>query len=376
MRRALALAALALAACGKPAGPVEEIVLTRTASQPMPVKIGASAVDRFGDPTGMRAPSSDASGMADLFAYDLPTGWKSLPSTSDRLVNLLPAGDPGASCYLSFLGGTGGGLEVNVNRWRKQFGSDPLDAGQVEALPRRTMLGHDATLVEIAGVFTGMGGDEPREGYALLGLISCQTEGSLFLKFTGPAPLVAAERENFLAFSASLRVEEGAHPDLGGGGGADVHAHGEEMPEAPESAFTWTAPEGWSQLPARPFRDVSFGMAGGQGECYVSVLGGDGGGLEANFVRWCDQVGRPPLTEDEFAALERVPFLGTKVPLLQLTGDFTGMDGRTQLGHGLIGVALVRPGGSVFVKLTGPEKLVLAEREHFLAFVASIEERP
>jgi hypothetical protein len=105
-------------------------------------------------------------------------------------------------------------------------------------------------------------------------------------------------------------------------------------------------------------------------------LPGDAGGLRGNLDRWCDQVGRPPLTDEAFAALERIEVLGQRVPLLALEGDFTGMDGATRSGHGLLGVACIRPGESVFVKLTGPEALVRAEHGNFVAFVRSLEETP
>jgi hypothetical protein len=122
-------------------------------------------------------------------------------------------------------------------------------------------------------------------------------------------------------------------------------------------------------------REVTFALAEGA-ECYVTRLTGDAGGLRANLDRWRDQVGRGRLTEDEFAALEQVEMLGQSVPVLALEGDFTGMDGATRAGQGLLGVACIRAADSLFVKLTGPEAVVRAEHGNFLSFVRSLEETP
>ena len=51
-----------------------------------------------------------------------------------RLVNLRPAGDPSAECSLVVLGGDGGGLTANVNRWGDQMGLGPLSEEEVERM--------------------------------------------------------------------------------------------------------------------------------------------------------------------------------------------------------------------------------------------------
>lgn len=372
-----ALALLVGAPACREAGPTAEISARRTASKPSSrVVPGATPRQRFGE-----QPSQSRGASDDLIDYDLPDGWMAIAPTSDRLVNLRPAGDPEASCYLSFLQGSGGGLEANVNRWRAQFGAEPLTGAEVAALATLPMLGRDATLVEVEGAFTGMGGAPARAGFKLLGLVVSEPAGSLFLKFTAPAGLVELERERFLEFARSLRLAEqqdDAHAEHHEG---DGHDHGEEAAvKSPADAtragpLTWTVPPGWSVQPARMMREVTFALGDGA-ECYVTRLVGDAGGLRANLDRWSDQVGRGRLTEEAFGALERVEMLGQKVPVLALEGDFTGMDGVTRAGQGLLGVACIRGQDSLFVKLTGPEPVVRAEHANFLAFVSSLEETP
>ena len=66
--------------------------------------------------------------------------------------------------------------------------------------------------------------------------------------------------------------------------------------------------------------------------------------------------------------------LGQKSPVLELEGSFTGMDGVARDKQGLLAVACIRPGESLFVKLTGPEAVVRTERANFLFFVQSLAE--
>jgi hypothetical protein len=350
----------ALAGCGG-AGPSAPIEGRRTASLPSsPVLRGATPAQRFS--SGMGAPATGPSaGSDELIDYDLPEGWRALAPTNDRYVNLQPAGVAEAACYLSFLQGSAGGLEANVNRWRAQLGAPPLAAAEVAALPKHTLLGREATLVAASGTFTSMDG-APRAGFALLGLIVSEPDGSLFLKFTAPAEVVAAERARFLAFASSLRL-------------ARSHAHADEEPAPAPEGLRWTAPGGWSESAPRPMRAVTFVIEGG-GECYVARLAGDAGGLAKNLDRWSQQMGGAGLSETELAALEQIPMLGRRVPLLALDGAFTGMDGEERGGHGLLGVAWIGAEQSFFVKLTGPSALVRAERDHFVAFVGSLEQVP
>ena len=365
---AACVAAAFLASACSHAGPTAEITETRAASQPSsPVLPGATPRQRFpgmGGDMGHDAASDGASD--DVIDYDLPSGWMAVAPTSDRMINLRPAGDPEASCYLSFLGGSAGGLVANVNRWRKQFGVEPLDDAAVAALPTLPLLGRDATLVEVEGTFAGMGEGAPRPGFALLGLLVSESGGSLFLKFTGPAPLVALERERFLAFARSLRLAE-SHGGSAGAMGAPPSSGGAS------GGLRWTAPAGWTEQAPRAMREVTLSVPGG-GECYIARLASDAGGLRPNLDRWSNQVGRGPLSDEAFAALPKVEMLGQSVPVLELEGDFSGMDGNVQAGQGLLGVACIRSNDSLFVKLTGPESVVRAAREDFLAFVRSLEE--
>jgi hypothetical protein len=340
---------------------------------------------------GMHAPEEPSGSVT----YDVPTGWRERPSTQMRYADFQLGDDPRAECYLSILPGEAGGMAANVNRWRGQMGLAPITEREVELLPKRPILGRDATLVELVGEFSGMSGD-PQPDFALLGAIFSVPEGTLFVKMTGPREVVARERGGFDAFCASLSV---VRPDDGDAHGPhDGHDHGAEMPETqsatagsaatggatdvaaatrpPSSSgggFAWEAPEGWRTGPHRATRVVTFLLgAGGATECYVSVLGGDGGGVEPNLDRWRDQLGLAPFTPAEFASLPTVEVLGVEAAIFEGYGTFSGMGSDERGDAGVLGIVCPQADSAVFVKMVGSSDDVRAQRENFLRFCRSL----
>ena len=144
-----------------------------------------------------------------------------------------------------------------------------------------------------------------------------------------------------------------------------------DAPSAP-SNLTFDIPEGWRDAGPKSMRNVNL-AAGESSECYVILLGGEAGGLLANLNRWRNEVGLDPLGDAEVAALEQVTLLGQSCPLLEVEGNYQGMSGGAGLRR-VLATLLVRPEGSVFVKMVGPPEEIAAHREGFLAFVASLEE--
>jgi hypothetical protein len=155
-----------------------------------------------------------------------------------------------------------------------------------------------------------------------------------------------------------------------------VREQAPRAPKSPASGLTWSAPAGWLEQGDRPMREVTFTPAGQTDvECYVAVLGGRAGGVEANLNRWRDQMGRPPLTSAEIEALPRLEALGREGTLIEIEGDFTGMEGATHAGSILLGFVVERDADAVFVKLTGPAEAARAERGRFESFCRSLRDR-
>jgi hypothetical protein len=120
------------------------------------------------------------------------------------------AGGETAECAVYFFGaGSGGSIDANIERWKGQYlGADGKPSPAV--IKKETVHGLTVTTIESEGNYTGMGGPTAKEhpeakGYRLLGAIVEGPGGNVFLKFTGPDKLVAANREKFKQLVGSFQ---------------------------------------------------------------------------------------------------------------------------------------------------------------------------
>jgi len=181
-----------------------------------------------------------------------------------------------------------------------------------------------------------------------------------------PPVLKTAERMGLAAPASG-----GAAAPAGAGTPADQIAAG--MGGAEDRGFTWELPEGWSQGPDSPMRLATFLIESDPlAECVLSTLHGDAGGVEANLDRWRSQMGQPPLTAEEIAALPRWPVLGADAAVVEAAGPYTSMGGGTIDDALLLGVVCPMEGRTFFVKMTGTRAALEAERERFKAFCLSL----
>lgn len=372
------LAVLCLAACSP--GDVVEIEQARqTRGLPTMLPLGASGAERFGDPTGMMGgPTDSQTSPENPFRWIVPEGWQELASSQMRLINLRPAGNAEAECYLTVLGSVGNQLTDNVNRWRGQIGQPPIGEQEVEMLSRISLLGQGATVVDLRGTYDGMGG-EGRENWGLLGAIVSRDQFTITVKMTGPADLVTAERPNFERFVTTLSTSFENDDPHAGHNHAPGEGHGEESSPVTDDLgtndnFDYSLPDGWREGPEKMVRSVNL-LVGAGTQCYVIVLPGESGGLELNVNRWLGEVQNDSLGAIEIEALPKVEALGQQVPLVEGFGDYQGMGGPEGESMILLGVPIIRSTTSIFIKMVGPEEEVAAEREHFLKFVASLEEK-
>lgn len=173
-------------------------------------ELGASFGVRQPEPSASadasRPPASSSPNSAQGLSWETPEGWVRGDERSMRLVTFTPEGAPDAECYVTVLPGEAGGVAANLNRWRSQMGQPELTQAEIEALDRRDVLGSESPFIEIEGDFTGMSGTRTADA-GFLGLICTVGTGTLFVKMTGPADVIEAERENFLAFCESLSLE-------------------------------------------------------------------------------------------------------------------------------------------------------------------------
>lgn len=327
-------------------------------------------------------PHGGASAMASSetpsssFQWTLPEGWENLPPRMMREAHATIAGQPDVECYLTKLAGRHGGLDLNLNRWRQQMGQPDLSAEEIAALPKKPLLGGEATFVTIDGTFGGMSGAVTQENFRLYGLVLVKGEDAYFVKMTGPKDVLATQEANFLAFSAS--ITEGGAPVAASPAtetaAAPSNPHGAvPMAEAPatDSTLQWTAPSDWQDGGPRMMREVTYEI--GEVECYIAKLPGDAGGVDANINRWVGQMGQPALDAAAIAALPRIELLGQQAPLVEVGGDFKDMQGEQKQAYKLLGALVTTETDMVFVKMTGPGAEVDAQKEQFIAFCKSIQ---
>ena len=178
-----------LAGCGAEQEPMQgahaPAVQSRDVSSPaVPVR-----------PTLVAPPSSRT------FSWKTPDGWEQKSPKPLRLVSFQVGPEAaGAECGVSVLKGMAGGVEMNVNRWRRQMGQEPLTPEAVAALPVIEVAGGAGPLVEVA--------QSQAEGagvFVLLGTLCARDGYGVFVKMVGPQQTVVAERERFLEFCRSIR---------------------------------------------------------------------------------------------------------------------------------------------------------------------------
>lgn len=331
------------------------------------VKQDAATAHDGASPHGSSGPGGppDSGDPADGFDFATPTGWTKQKSDTMRLVNLRPADDPSMDCYLAI---AKGGVLMNVNRWRGQFGQPAIDEAGLVKLPTLPLFGFPAVRVEVEGDFTTMGG-EKREGFALLGLVAEASGQQIFVKMTGPKEAVERERGGFVAFATSLHWKGAAAT-----GGAAAGAGAGAGPGTDGSDLQFDAPAGWKKMPARQFRLVTFAIGDSKlTECVVTQLASDGGGIAENVNRWRrDQMGLPPASNADLARLPTLKVLGVDATLVDLSGHFKDTMTQRDIDRArFVGLICPNRDSTLFVKLTGPEAEVAAAFADFQAFCKS-----
>lgn len=138
----------------------------------------------------------------------------------------------------------------------------------------------------------------------------------------------------------------------------------------------YTTPDGWEAKEGSMMRDVNLAFGeNDEGECYVARLPGAGGGLVANVNRWLGQMGADSLSEEEINALPKKPLFGQPATFIDVEGDFSPGMGSSEVkkDHRLLGLILASDAGAVFVKMTGPKKLVTENAAAFDVFTSSLD---
>ncbi len=320
-----------------------------------PVLVDADLDVRFGARKAEQQPSS-----APELMYELPDGWIELPVTSMRRMNLRIAGNPQTECYLTVFQG-GGSLRDNIDRWCQQMGRDPLPDEELAALPKAKLLGMEGVRFEIDGNFDGGMSSSAVEDARMVVYVLPLGGATVFLKATGPRELLIAEAENLNNFVDGLGLSQSP-----------------TMPTPPPtpgaSPLTWEIPEGWTALGRKPMREVTF-AAGAEARCWITILGGDGGGTLANVNRWRNEMGQSPLQAGDLESLPKMPVLGGDAFVVEAQGSYSSMGSAAEDDWAMIGLIRNLDGKAIYVKMVGPIAEVEAAREGLELLAQSLEER-
>lgn len=153
--------------------------------------------------------------------------------------------------------------------------------------------------------------------------------------------------------------------------GASSETARTEPYEVSVGGFKFLVPADWQQQP--PQSDVLLGefTIPGEGGPARLTLSSAGGGTEANLERWRGQFSRGP--NDAEPRQSEITFAGQKGTLIELSGTYTDMFSARNPGKNWRMLGVAAPIGPInfFVKLTGPQATVAAQRDAFVMFVES-----
>jgi hypothetical protein len=135
--------------------------------------------------------------------WQVPTGWQETQPDTFLLAKYLISGSDKAQAAVSvsMLGGEGGGLSSNVNRWRRQLGLAPLPESEVNQLVTSMDLpAGKASLVDMMGE-TATYGPKTR----LVAVVVPQAGQTWFYKLMGNDSVVAREKDAFSKFVQNVK---------------------------------------------------------------------------------------------------------------------------------------------------------------------------
>lgn len=174
---------------------------------PMAESSGMPAMPGSAMPGGMPSQPGMSAEPGPAITGPTPAGWEPQPPSSMRLASYLVKGENGAVADVSLVilgGAAGGGLE-NVNRWLSQLGQPAITEEKLTQIAKHvpSPLG-DVVVVDLEGL--PQGGDPAKDGRILGGIISGEGK-TIFFKMRGNAALAEAQKENFIKWIASVRMD-------------------------------------------------------------------------------------------------------------------------------------------------------------------------
>jgi hypothetical protein len=145
------------------------------------------------------APAADNANAGSI--WTVPTDWQAIPPAQFLLAEYSISDAKGAKAEVNVasMGGEGGGLLPNVNRWRAQLGLGAISENDLSQLAQSPDVpGGKATLVDFAGTDAKTGAPT-----RLVGAIVSQGGETWFYKLMGDDQIVSQQKNAFVQFIQS-----------------------------------------------------------------------------------------------------------------------------------------------------------------------------
>jgi hypothetical protein len=146
--------------------------------------------------------TAPAAPAGDKPTWSVPAGWQEGPLTQFLVAKYLISGAGGAKAEVNVspLAGDGGGMAMNLTRWRGQLGLGPPTDADVANLPTIDASGAKATVVEFSG--TNPRTSQPAK---LIGVILPMNGQTWFYKLMGDPDLVLQQKDALIQFVKSAK---------------------------------------------------------------------------------------------------------------------------------------------------------------------------
>ncbi len=320
----------------------------------------ADAAPHSVDPIGA-APKPEEEKPHDHAAHSNSITWRAGDGwTQEQAGQFLTAAyalPEGGRVTVSKLGGDGGGLAANVNRWRGQVGLQPLEEDKIGGQPMK--IADSAEGMLLYNLIPPHAADDAEGIFAAVLPLASET---WYFKFTGPSAVLNKSGGKFMDFLRTVRVPASSSTST-----PPPAAGAEKNPQ-----IKVIPPESWTPSEGSAMRAASYTIPGPDGslaDVSVIPLPGDSGSVLDNVNRWRSQVQLAPLDS------ETDPELGKTVS--GPAGDYflshmVSTEPLLEEKKAAIGSAIMKKEGMTwFFKVTGEAPHIEAIMPEFEAFVRS-----
>jgi len=190
---------------------------------------------------------------------------------------------------------------------------------------------------------------------------------TFFIKGMGNKILIKKEKQNFKEFIKTIKFRMETPLD---------RKIGPKPPTPKSSDLKWEVPKGWVAKPPSGMRLATFISIDSENksqkaEGSLIILGGDAGGIEANILRWANQLGLSP-SSDEVKTLVKKAESGKtrgnlKIQIFDLGGWVSQSNGVSMI------ITLVFLDHQIgFLKITGPKAYLAKQKNSILLLSRSL----